>query len=360
MRLHSSGSNRKASSSSGVRTFPTDRQSRWGAFPAPHRRVRTASQLGGGTVLVMSGVGHGTGLRAAIAIAIAITVALVATGCGSDPDAGDRDAIVIGSFDFPESEVLAEVFRHALEAKGFPVVHRARIGDRSEMNTLLRSGDVDIVPEYLGSALEVTFGIKPSNDLIESFQRLNDAWADEGFLVGYPSPAQSQNGYAMTRTRIEALGLTTLSDLAAVAAGLTFGGPPECPQRPRCLVGLSDVYGIEFGEVVTLDAGGPATIQALRDGTVDVGLVFTSDPAVADGDLVLLTDDRGLQPVESIVPIVSIDVAERYGDELLTLIDDVSALLEQRALVQLNRLVSTDRPPGDAAQEWLLANGLIR
>jgi osmoprotectant transport system substrate-binding protein len=221
----------------------------------------------------------------------------------------------------------------------------------------MRSGEVDLVPEYLGSALEVTFGVDPSNDFTESYGRLADAWLAEDFLVMFPAPAQSQNGFAMTEMRAGMLGVSLLSDIVTIAADLTFGGPPECPERPRCLLGLSDTYGIRFGAVTTLDAGGPATIQALHDGTIDVGLVFTTDPAVEDGDLLLLGDDLGLQPNESIVPILSLEAAERFGNELLILLDDISAALEQRAVVALNRAVAAGRSPDDAAEEWLLVNG---
>lgn len=293
------------------------------------------------------------GLRFAVT---AVAVAILAGACASDT-AGDTPPIVIGSFDFPESEVLGELYRLALETAGFPVVHRARIGDRREVNALMRSGEVDLVPEYLGSALEVTFDIEPSNDVADSFRLLADAWLAEEFLVLLPAPAQSQNGFAMTEMNAGKLGVSVLSDIIAIAPDLTFGGPPECPERPRCLLGLTDTYGITFGAVTTLDAGGPATIQALQDGTVDIGLVFTTDPAVEDGDLMLLGDDLGLQPNESIVPVLSIAAAERSGDELLALLDDISAALEQRAVVALNRAVAAGRSPGDAVEEWLLVNG---
>ncbi|MDJ0960006.1 MAG: ABC transporter substrate-binding protein [Acidimicrobiia bacterium] len=284
-----------------------------------------------------------------------VVCALIATACSGAAD--ENPPIVIGSFDFPESEALGEVFRLALEAEGFPVVHRARIGDRAEVNALMRAGEVDLVPEYLGSALEVTFGVEPSNDIAESFRLLSNAWLEDGFIVLLPSPAQSQNGFAMTEANAGMLDVALLSDLAAIAGDLTFGGPPECPQRPRCLVGLAETYGIEFRSVVTLDAGGPATIQALQDGTIDVGLVFTTDPAVEDGDLMLLGDDLGLQPNESIVPVLSLDAANRSGDELAALLDEISTALEQRAVVALNRAVASGRSPGDAAEEWLLVNG---
>lgn len=281
---------------------------------------------------------------------------MLAGACGSD-GAEDDPPIVVGSFDFPESEVLGELYRLALEAAGYPVVHRARIGDRAEVNALMRSGEVDLVPEYLGSALEVTFAVEPDSDIATSFRLLADAWLDEGFLVLLPSPAQSQNGFAMTEMNAGMLDVSVLSDIAAIAPDLTFGGPPECPERPRCLVGLADTYGISFGAVITLDAGGPATIQALQDGTIDVGLVFTTDPAVEDGDLMLLGDDLGLQPNESIVPILSLASAELFGDELPALLDAISTALEQRGVVALNRAVAAGRSPDDAAEEWLLING---
>ena len=137
--------------------------------------------------------------------------------------------------------------------------------------------------------------------------------AERGVTVLAPSPAQDANTFVVTRETAEREHLRTLSDLAAVAPEMTFAGPPECPSRPFCLLGLERVYGLTFREVLALDAGGPLTHQAIASRDVDVALSFTTDPALIDGDLVELEDDRDLQPAENITPLVRSDVIDHFG-----------------------------------------------
>jgi osmoprotectant transport system substrate-binding protein len=161
----------------------------------------------------------------------------------------------------------------------------------------------------------------------------------------------------VTEETAEEYGLETLSDLAAVAPELTFGAGPECPERPLCLPGLRDTYGIEFAEVEQLDSGGPLTKDALESGQIDVGLIFTSDGAVAERGFVVLEDDKSLQPVENIIPVVR---AEVLTPELEALLDAISAELTTEGLAELNKAVDVDKEdPADAATTWLEENGFL-
>ena len=134
----------------------------------------------------------------------------------------------------------------------------------------------------------------------------------------------------MTRQTASRYDLHKLSDLEKIAPQLAFGGPPECPTRPLCLVGLQRVYGVKFREVVQLDAGGPTTRQALRNRDVDVALLFTTDPTIADEGFVELQDDRGLQPAENVTPIVRNEVVARLGAGAVDRVNDVSAAPDHR------------------------------
>jgi osmoprotectant transport system substrate-binding protein len=143
-----------------------------------------------------------------------------------------------------------------------------------------------------------------------------------------------------------------LSDLVELAPGLTFGGPPECPDRPFCLQGLEEVYGLQFGAVQSMTSRA-ATVEALVAGDIDVGLLETTDARLAVAPIQLLIDDRDLQPPENVIPLVRADALDRWGEELRTALDAVSERLTTNDLVQLNRRVELDGlTPEEAAAAW--------
>jgi osmoprotectant transport system substrate-binding protein len=175
----------------------------------------------------------------------------------------------------------------------------------------------------------------------------------------------------MRRIRSAALGATLLALLAAactsggggnattIAGTLVLGGPPECPQRPFCAKGLTDTYGISFKEFKPLDAGGPITVEAVKGGDVDVGLLFTSDPAIAANGFVLLEDDKHLQLADNLVPVVRQEVLDA-SPGMADLLNGIMAKLSQAALTNLNKSVTVDgQDPDAAAQAWLTANGFL-
>ncbi len=141
----------------------------------------------------------------------------------------------------------------------------------------------------------------------------------------------------------------------ALSTTLKLGGPPECPERPFCLLGLQETYGLEFAEFVPLDAGGPLTVQALTGGNIDVGLLFTSDAAIATNGFVLLEDDKQLQLADNIIPVVRQEVLDA-NPAAADLLNTVTSSLSQEELTNLNKAVTVDtRPVGDVASEWITA-----
>jgi glycine betaine/choline ABC-type transport system substrate-binding protein len=141
----------------------------------------------------------------------------------------------------------------------------------------------------------------------------------------------------------------------ALSTTLTLGGPPECPQRPFCLLGLQDTYGLEFKEFVPLDAGGPLTVQALTGGQIQVGLLFTSDPAIATNGFVLLEDDKQLQLADNIVPVLRQEVLDA-NPAVADLLNDIESRLTQEELTNLNKAVLVDqKPSADVARDWITA-----
>jgi len=145
---------------------------------------------------------------------------------------------------------------------------------------------------------------------------------------------------------------------ATLASTLVLGGPPECPQRPFCAVGLEKTYGLTFNEFKPLDAGGPITVEAVKNGQVDVGLLFTSDPAIAANGFVLLADDKQLQLADNLVPVLRQAVLDAMP-AVADLLNGWMAKLTQEALTDLNKQVSVDqKDPKDVVEAWLGANGL--
>lgn len=259
------------------------------------------------------------------------------------------DVITVGSFDFTESVVVAEIYSQALEAAGFDVQRAFALGPREFVGPALAAGLVELVPEYAGTAAEFhSLGAaEPTDDVATTQTELAQAIEGRAFVALAAAPAQDANTFVVTRATSRRLDLTELSDLTAVAGELALGGPAECPTRRLCLVGLTDVYGVHFGEFVALDAGGTLTRQALQQGDIDVALMFTTDPAIAAMDLVELADDRGLQPAENITPLVRSEVVARWGDDIVAVIDGASARLTTAALRQLNGVAG--EPEADVA-----------
>ena len=145
----------------------------------------------------------------------------------------------------------------------------------------------------------------------------------------------------------------------SIASRLVLGGPPECPQRPFCLIGLQKVYGLTFKSFVPLDAGGPLTVAALQTGKVQVGLLFTSDPSIQVDGFVLLNDDRHLQASDNIAPVIRTAVLRAHPD-IATMLNEISAKLTQTQLTSLNKQVTVDKTdPADVARAWLQQNGFV-
>ena len=303
--------------------------------------------------------------RASVVLCLAGTlVALV--GCSSTPSdrsfssaLGDN-AITVGSFNFAESEVLAEVYSQALEGGGFRVVRAFDLGPREFVAPALARGLLELVPEYAGTSLlfsSLGSQIATSNAR-ETRNSLVRTLAKRHITALAPAPAPDANTFVVTAATADRDGLQTLSDVARVASKLTFGGPPECPSRPQCLAGLERVYRLKFKKFVRLDTGGPVTRQALKDGYVDMALLFTTDPAIERDGLVELFDDRRLQPSENVIPLVRTEIVDRFGPQMVRLIDAVSARLTTAALSDLNAQVESGKTEAAVAAGWLEAENL--
>lgn len=305
-------------------------------------------------------------IRARALVAL-VLLSLVAAACGSDDDSADpatKRTVVVGSAPFSESVIVASMYAGALENEGYRISLRKGLGQREIYLPALQQGGanngIDLVPEYVGTLLEFVNknAGEASGDVQESVKKLRGHLEGMGLAALEPSPAADQNAFAVTKATADRLRLRRLSDLTPVAANMTLGAGPECPTRPFCQPGLERTYGLRFRAFRPLDSGGPRTIEALKAGDVDVGLVFTSSAAVADPGLVVLEDDKKLQTADNLVPAIRADVVD---DNIREILDKVSAALTTADLIQLNKRADVDKQdPEVLAAEWLQQRGFAK
>jgi osmoprotectant transport system substrate-binding protein len=298
---------------------------------------------------------------AASALALALLAACQQAPPPSRQAAGNGGTVVVASFNFPESELLAAIYGLAIRQAGIPVRLELDLGPRELVRPALEQGLADLVPEYVGTALKsMQPGAKVAwADPAAVRNALAVAFAGWHIQVLTPAAAQDQNAVVVTRATAARLHLRTVSDLRRVAGGLTIGGTPECPKRPYCLPGLRSVYGLEFAAFEPFDTL-PQRVTALLDGVIDVAVLTTTDGDLATGNLVLLADDRHLQPAENVVPVVTDSAAARYGKRLTGALDEVSSRLTTNALLFLNwRVQVAGYDVVTEARAWLERQGIL-
>lgn len=277
-------------------------------------------------------------------------------GSEEDDAAADPGSIVVGSANFPESVMLANMYALALEEIGMEVETQTNIGAREVYFPALQQGDIDLMPEYTGSLLAF---VKEEDVEATGTEELVAELRDElepDVQVLEPSEAENRNGWAVRPDTAEEFGLETMSDLAEVGDQLVAGGAPETRERPDGLPGLEEVYGFQFEEFIDLDPGGPLTANALENGDIDVARVFTSQGVIAANDWVVLEDDQGLFPAENLIPVIRQDA---LTDEVRETLNAVSAALTLEELTELNRRVEVENEDPDlVAEEWLVDQDL--
>lgn len=292
-----------------------------------------------------------------------IVAALVASACGgAGTSGGTKPPITIGSTNFSEQLVLGELYSQILEANGYSVTRKFNLGSREIVFPALQSGQIDMEADYLATLLAfVDKTATGSTDPKQTAAKLQTALAPKGVTVLDYAPAVDQNGFVVTKATADKYKLAKISDLAPVAGQLVLGGPPECPNREFCAIGLRTKYGITFKEFKPLDVGGALTVQALVGGQIDVGLLFTSDATIAVRGFVLLEDDKQLQLSDNVAPVVRNEYLAKAGDEFKRIVNSIAPKLTTAELTGLNKLVGVDKKdPKDVARDWLKKQGLIR
>ncbi len=301
-------------------------------------------------------------LTAVAALTLTSIFALTACGTDSSPleedtatNGGGDETIVIGSQDYYSNEIIAEIYAQALENAGYDVDRQFRIGQREAYLPEIESGEIDLFPEYSGPVLQYWEPDTEARLPEDVFAALEEA-APEGLNVLEQSPATDQDSYVVTRELADEWSLSTVADLEKVTEPLTLGANSEAENRPNGPTGLADTYGVEVGFAPIEDSGGPLTVKALRDGDVQLAIIYTADPSIESNNLVSLEDTKGLFLSSNVVPLAS----DKVDEQATEIINEISAAMSPEDLVSLNnRSVTEQLPAADIAQDWLEEKGLL-
>ena len=292
----------------------------------------------------------------------ASTLALAACGsaesvsgnASTESSENGQTTLVVGSQDYYSNEIIAEAYAQALEGAGFAVDRQMRIGQREVYMPEIEAGSIDVFPEYTGNLLQYL----DQNASARTSQEVYDALATAlpmGLRALDQSPATDQDSYVVTSTFAAEHSVTSIGDLAG-AGPLVLGGNSELETRPYGPMGLAQTYGVTVSFTPIEDSGGPLTIKALKDGDIQLANIYSSDPALAEGTLTVLTDPKGLFLASHVVPLAS----SRVNDDAAAVINRVSGALTSTDLVEMNRASTKDqKSASQIAHDWLISEGLL-
>ena len=304
-----------------------------------------------------------TTILASTIAAIALTACasgdpLAAAPSTSSAPAGSsaaQPAIVVGSANFPENELLAELYAGALEAKSIQVTRKLNIASRETYVPALKSGEIDLIPEYTGAFAKYLNPDADTSDEATALASLKAA-LPENLVALEPSSAQDKDSITVTKETADKYSLKTIEDLVPVAGELVLGGPPEWKERAAGIPGLKKTYGLEFKEFKPLDVAGPLTVQALKNGQVQAANLFTTDPAIKANNFVSLEDTKSFFGAQNVIPVLT---KSKATPEVSAALNAVSAKLDTDSLATLVTKVFVDKADAaDVAAEWLKASGL--
>jgi len=284
------------------------------------------------------------------AVAAGLILALLVGVVAAAVPAGAAPSLTVGSKNFSGAQAVSQAYGQALEAKKYDINFKDNIGPTEVVYKALQSGDLDGYGEFQGTLLEYLGGTA-TGDSAQTYRLLQAKLKGTGLVASKPAPAVDVNGFYVLKSTASKYKLKTVSDLAKVASKLTFGGPPECQDRPLCLGDKSkQLYNLQFKDVKKLDAGGPITENALTGGDIDVALLFTGS-SVIPKNAVLLTDNKGLQPADNPIFLMRKSAATAAT---LKIVNAVSAKLTTAAYNKMSFDISENKEdPSDVAAAFL-------
>ncbi len=304
--------------------------------------------------------------RLVLASAVVATATLALSACGGSSSGGDplsapaatpaaSDTIVVGSADFSESVLLADIYAGALKAKNVKVSVKPPIGSREAYIPALKDGSIDLIPEYTGNLLAYLDKSATAVSSDDVYAALKTATGSD-LTVLDQSAAEDKDAVVVTKETAAKYKLTSIGDLAAVGKDITLGGPPEWKTRSTGVPGLKAKYGITFKSYKALDAGGPLTINALKKGQIQAGDIFTTDPNIAANGWVALQDPKFLFAAQNVVPLIN---KAKATPAVTAALNAVSAKLTTPVLAGLVKQVISDKSdPATVADKFLSDNGL--
>jgi glycine betaine/choline ABC-type transport system substrate-binding protein len=323
------------------------------------------------------------GGRAAVALVLALVLSLALAACGGSDDTtsatggeeeggGSGSAIVsnpengnvsltVGSKNFPEQEILGEIYAQALSAAGYNAKSDLNLGSETVALKTLKAGQISGYPEYASTALTSFFGLEPEevpSDANEAWEKANEEFEKEGLTAFEPTPFASANAVGTTKERAEDLELETVSDLEGISEEMTLYGSPECRQRIDCLAGLEKLYGLKFKEFKPVDIGLRYTV--LENHQADLSILFTTDPQLAGEDpkFVILEDDKHVFPAGNVIFVTKKSVAEEAGPDYEKTILQVQEGLTLKVMQELDARVELEKEtPKQVATEYLEEEG---
>jgi len=322
------------------------------------------------------------GGRAAVAVVLALILSLALAACGGsdeettaaggEEEGGGGSAIVsnpengkvsltIGSKNFPEQEVLGEIYAQALSAAGYKAKSDLNLGSETVALKTLKAGQISGYPEYASTALTSFFGLEPEevpSDANEAWEKANEEFEKEGLTAFEPTPFASANAVGTTKERAEDLELETVSDLEGISEEMTLYGSPECRQRIDCLAGLEKLYGLKFEEFKPVDIGLRYTV--LENHQADLSILFTTDPQLAGEDpkFVILEDDKHVFPAGNVIFVTKKSVADEAGPDYEKTILQVQEGLTLKVMQELDARVELEKEtPKQVATEYLEEEG---
>jgi glycine betaine/choline ABC-type transport system substrate-binding protein len=317
---------------------------------------------------------------ALIATIAALACAALVAACGGGDDnasttgasggkliqsnsANGNVTIKVGSKNFTEEFILGEIDAQSLEAAGYKVKRDLNLGSEQIAFKALKNGNIDGYPEYTSTALTSFFGKKATEIPSDAKQAVDETQADfakVGLVAFAPTPFTSANAVGMLKKKADQLGVTKVSDLEGKSQNLTLYGSPECRQRPDCLVGLEQDYGLKFKKFVPVDIG--LRYEVLDKGQADLSIIFTTDAQLSTRkDVVTLEDDKHAFPPGNVTFVARKATVDKAGPDMQKTIELVQQGLTEKVMRELNARVDVDREtPRQAAREYLRESGYIK
>jgi osmoprotectant transport system substrate-binding protein len=280
----------------------------------------------------------------------------------SNPANGDV-SIKVGSKNFTEEFILGEIDAQALQAAGYKVTKDLNLGSEQIAFKALKNGNIDGYPEYTSTALTSFFGKKVTDIPSDANQAVDEAQADfskVGLVAFPPTPFTSANAVGMLKKKADQLGVTKVSDLKGKSQNLTLYGSPECRQRPDCLLGLEQNYGLKFKKFVPVDIG--LRYEVLDKGQADLSIIFTTDAQLSTRkDVVTLEDDKHVFPPGNVTFVARKATVDKAGPDMQKTIEQVQKGLTVKVMRELNARVDVDREtPKQVAHEYLTESGYVK